>query len=60
MKQSDLKYFNNLLYPIKNLIFICVTKNRLVDAEYSNQIFYFFKVLHFYTKKIVFKLAMNY
>ena len=52
MKLSDLKDLNNLLYPIKNLIFIWVKENRLVDAEYSKQIFYyFFKVLHFYTKK---------
>ena len=46
-----LKDFNNLLNPIKNLILICVKENRLVDVEYSRRIFYFFKVLHFCTKK---------
>ena len=49
-------YFN----PIKNLILICVKENRLVDAEYSKQMFYFFKVLNIYTKKIPFKLAKKY
>ena len=34
MKLSYLKYFNNLLNPIKNLILIRVKENRLVDAEY--------------------------
>ena len=57
MKYSYLKDFNNLLSPIKNLILICVTENIFVDAEYSKRIFYFFKVLHFYTKKNPFKLA---
>ena len=56
MKLSYLKDFNNLLKPIKNLILICVKENRLVDAEYSRRILYFFKVLHFYTKN-TFKLA---
>ena len=56
MKLSYLKDFNNLLNPIKNLVLICVKENRLVDAEYSRRIFYFLKVLHFYTKKN-FKLA---
>ena len=56
MKLSYLKDFNNLLNPIKNLVLICVQENRLVDAEYSRRIFYFFKVLHYYTKK-TFKLA---
>ena len=51
MKLSYLKDFDNLLNPIKNLILICVKENRLVDAEYSRQILYFSKVLHFYTKK---------
>ena len=49
MKLSDLKdliiYFNS----IKNLVSIYVKENRLVDAEYSQQINYFFKVLNFYT-----------
>ena len=40
-------YFN----PIKNLILICDKENRLVDAEYNKQIFYFFKVLNIYTQK---------
>ena len=51
MKLSYLKDFNNLLNLIKNLIFICVKENRLVDAECSKRIFYFFKVLQFCTKK---------
>ena len=51
MKLSYLKDFNNLLNKIKNLILICYKENRLVDAEYSSRIFYFSKVLHFYTKK---------
>ena len=52
MKLSYLKDFNNLLNPIKNPISICIEENRLVDAEYSRQIFYFSIVLYFYTKKI--------
>ena len=60
MKLSDLKDLNNLLYPIKNRILICVEENRLVDAEFSRRIFYFSKVLHFYIKKITFKLATKY
>ena len=48
-------YFN----PIKNLL-ICVKENRLLDAEYSKQILYFFKILHFSKKKILFKLAKKY
>ena len=52
MKLSYLKDLNNLLNPIKNLILICVKENRLVDAEYCRRIFYFSKVIHFYTKKI--------
>ena len=51
MKLSYLNDFNNLLNPIKNLNLICVKENRLVDAKYSRRIFYFSKVLHFYTKK---------
>ena len=47
--------------PIKNLVLIYVEENRLVDDEYSKQILYFFKVLHFNTiKKIPFKLAKKY
>ena len=52
-----LKFFNNLLNPIKNRILICVKENRLVDAEYSRRIFYFSKFLHFYTQKNPFKLV---
>ena len=59
MKLSYLKDFNNLLNPIKNLILICVKENRLVDAEYSRQIFYFSKVLYFYPKKIPSNLQRN-
>ena len=59
MKLSYLKDFNNLLNPIKNLILICVKENRLVDAEYSRRIFYFSKVLQFYTKKITSNLERN-
>ena len=59
MKLSYLNDFNNLLNPIKNLILICVKENRLVDAENSRRIFYFSKVLNFYTKKNPFKLAMK-
>ena len=56
MKLSYLKDFNNLLNPIKNLIWICVKENRLVYAEYSRRIFYFSK--HFILiKKNPFKLA---
>ena len=51
MKLSYLNDFNNLLNPIKNLILNCVKENRLVDAEYNRRIFYFSKVLNFYTKK---------
>ena len=54
MKLSDLRDFNNLFNPIKNLVLIYVKENRLVDAEYSKQIFYFFKEPQFYTKKIPF------
>ena len=56
MKLSYLKDFNNLLNAIKNLILICVKENRLVDAESGRRIFYFSKVLHFYTKN-AFKLV---
>ena len=59
MKLSYLKDFNNLLNPIKNLILICVKENRLADAEYSKQNFYFSKVLYFYTKKIPSNLQRN-
>ena len=59
MKLSYLKEFNNLLNPIKNLILICVKENRLVDAECSRRIFYFSKVLHFNTKKILSNLQRN-
>ena len=59
MKLSYLKDFYNLLNPIKNLILICVKENRLVDTEYSRRIFNFFKVLHFYSKKIPSNLQRN-
>ena len=59
MMLSYLKDFNNLLNPIKNLILICVKENRLIDAKYSRRIFYFSKVLHFYTKKIPSNLQRN-
>ena len=36
---------------IKIFVLIYVKENRLVDAEYSTQIFYFFKVLNFLLKK---------
>ena len=51
MKLSYLKDFNNLFSPTKNLILICAKENKLVDAEYSRQIFYFYKALHFNKKK---------
>ena len=50
MKLSYLKDFNNLLNQIKNLILICIKENRLVDVEFSRQIFYL-------SKKNPFKLA---
>ena len=59
MKLSYLKDLKKLLNPTKNLILICVRENRLVDAEYSRQIFYFSKVLHFPTKKIPAHLQRN-
>ena len=59
MKLSFLKDFINLLNPIKNRILICVKEYRLVDAEYSRRIFYFSKVLYFYTKKIPSNLQRN-
>ena len=61
MKLSYLKGFNNLLNTIKNLILISVRvkENRLVYAEYSKRIFYFFKVLYFSTKKISSNLQRN-
>ena len=61
MKLSYLKGFNNLLNTIKNLILICVKvkENRLVYAEYSKRIFYFSKVLYFYTKKFPSNLQRN-
>ena len=59
MKLSYLKDFDNVLNPIQNRILICVKENRLVDAEYRRRIFYFSKVLHFYTKKIPSNLQRN-
>ena len=59
MKLSYLKDFNNLLNPMKNLIFIRFKENRLVDAEYSRRILYFSKVVHFYTKEIPSNLKRN-
>ena len=59
MKLSYLKDFNNLLNLIKNLILICAKENRLVDAEYSKRIFYFFIVLYFNTKKFPSNLQIN-
>ena len=44
--------------PIKNLNLICVKENRLVDAEYSKQIFYF--VQSNSLKKNNFKLPKKY
>ena len=49
-KVSYFKTFNNLLNQVKNLILICVKENRLVDAEYSRQIFYFSKYFIFIQK----------
>ena len=53
MKLSYLKDFKIYLILFQwDLILICIKENRLVNAEYSRQIFYFSKVLHFSTKKI--------
>ena len=38
---------------------ICVSENRLIDAEWTKAIFYFFKVIYFYIKKLL-KLARKY
>ena len=51
MKLSDLKDFNIYYNQIKNLFLIQVKQNRLVDAEFNKQIFYFSKYFNFMPKK---------
>ena len=47
MKLSDLKDFKIYFNQIKTLILIWILENRLVDVEYSKQIFYFSKYFIF-------------
>ena len=45
---------------MKNLVLIYVKENRLVDADYSKQIFYFSKYFNFIQKKYTFQTCMKY
>ena len=58
MKLSGLKDFKIYFNPIKNLILICVTENRLVDSKYSKKNQRNFKI--FLHKKKPFKLGKKY